>query len=1436
MSIWEGPPLKPPALKPFDIHYNPGEGRIYAPPPLVPNPPAPMPTPHASQARNIWSKKKGAAAYTIWPNAIEGRRFYRDLKDYLATGILPKNANSRRFILRMNVQFPSSRGYKWSLGKGSTVADQVDVTSPTGERINVHLVPSKKPPVVDYQGQYVGGFFTTWNQYAGLTNESEGRAGTSLAYAYNIGTQTLEELKPVSFKATHQQDDNGSWWNKEVEIRKEAGPVYPSPYGFFKEAPKGFSLDDYRDLAIALDTETGFAPTSNRKTAAGGLIVNVGMVVTGVHNKTGEVHVLDFFQRYYNPGATKKVQRNYGAESVTGLSPDVLNLFLKEHPEARGHSLLYENQQDIDDVMNFIRRYPSAAITGQNIIDFDLKYLFPGNAYWGYRQEILERRKIIDSLDIARAFRPAREGYNTLGTLFRLFTGKTMEQAGLTAHGALPDALGSAAVYYGLENDAAASALIQMMKTGAITYREVPRFDKGQAYIAELDDPVYLNQFRKGMESSGGDMNNDTLIDTLNLFRMGLEASTKDLSATIGHFSEDLSVYLENTVAQKAMAKTSLVSRLSKYPPAQAAEIVKTMSRSEEAQRVLLEDADVYRQIREEEEAKTRADRESIQAYKLRRRYRDAPEIAERVDYLPGLDNPVAREAALTDIDEDYSAYKENKREAQRQALRQQRELDKQQSIAEREELRRYKLERKFRGNDEMSRRLADIYATTTPGLEREEAIYDLMEDFKDLSKTTKDTTAGFLSMNKLLGLLSFGNGAADFSQVAAATNNQLSGIDNALKGVLPDYLHTPISRLIKSGQNQINMWGEKARVGRVVANNVADAAGAITGVATMNPIVGQGVTTGINMIYGISQFPKEYMQYKATMFGEEVQRKLNLLGAVNEIVLGPIRLFGNALKGLARGMLGLLNSGMNYSLQYGTPWTPLTQVGMSDYARSRLSDAAYGLQMGSTNASLNKWSVAQMGLYTLGQVDTTRLVSAAMLGQFGNVYSFGGNAQNQYAAFINSTYQQIRNAANDEERQRIMYMAGNVDENALQILSRMDIINRAFGTNLSYEELSNPSRWRVYSHPLSEQERAASYVMNYQWGAQKEQFGSSVTRLAMAAWNHGGNSLATLGNQTLDVMATAISGGDWRGAFNELGKSLRELGSRAKEAWKGLKDSGVFDDVRAGLSEAWTSLKPTIFTAIKEIAGFFINTFWDAVDAIQKNVGELFAQLGYYELKYKNGTFSIVHKGQAVIERYKDNEPWPEEWVFDSSGLGIATTHGVTAQRHRPNSPGWESITRLGQIDPNKTYLLKRTGTEETLEISGADLQLFSYINNFAHTTEEAEAALDLELPDIYKWLGIPDEHNSTFRPVNTESFRYATGRLANTEIDTLGAVAPALAASIQQNVSGAVHKVEISLKQNGDLLGAGTLNVDTGKFDWNNISDLSVVEYVRDMATGGN
>lgn len=1433
MSIWEGPPSKPPVLKPFDIHYDPGRGRIYAPPPLVPNPPAPMPNPHASQARNIWSKKKGAAAYTIWPNATEGRRFYRDLKDYLATGILPKNANSRRFILRMNVQFPSSRGYKWSLGKGSTVADQVDVTSPTGERINVHLVPSKKPPVVDCQGQYVGGFFTTWNQYAGLTNESEGRAGTSLAYAYNIGTQTLEELKPVSFKATHQQDDNGSWRNKEVEIRKEAGPVYPSPYGFFKEAPKGFSLDDYRDLAIALDTETGFAPTSSRRTTAGGLIVNVGMVVTGVHNKTGEVHVLDFFQRYYNPGATKKVQRSYGAESVTGLSPDVLNLFLKEHPEAHGHSLLYENQQDIDDVMNFIRRYPSAAITGQNIIDFDLKYLFPGNAYWGYRQEILEKRKIIDSLDIARAFRPSREGYNTLGTLFRLFTGKTMEQAGLTAHGALPDALGSAAVYYGLENDAAASALIQMIKTGAITYREVPRFDKGQAYIAELDDPVYLNQFRKGMESSGGDMNNDTLIDTLNLFRMGLEASTKDLSATIGHFSEDLSVYLENSLAQKAMAKSSLVSRLSKYTPEQAAKIVKTMTRSEEAQKKLLEDADVVRQVRLEDEAETRTNRESIQEYKLRRRYRDAPAIAKRVDYLPGLDDPVAREAALTDLAEDYSAYKANKLEARRDALRQQRE-----------DLRRYKLERKFRGDDEvsqqMSQRLADIYATTTPGLKREEAIYDLMEDFKDLSKTTKDTTASFLSMDKMLDLLAFGNGAADFSQVAAATNNQLSGIDNALKGVLPDYLHTPISRFIKSGQNQINMWGEKARIGRVVANNVADAAGAIAGIATVNPHFGKAVTTGINAIYGISQFPKEYMQYKATMFGEEIQRKLNLLGAVNEIILGPIRLFGNALKGLARGMLGLLNSGMNYSLQYGTPWTPLTQVGMSDYARSRLSDAAYGLQMGSTNASLNKWSVAQMGLYTLGQVDTTRLVSAAMLGQFGNVYSFGGNAQNQYAAFINSTYQQIRNAANDEERQRIMYMAGNVDENALQVLSRMDIINRAFGTNLSYEELSNPSRWRVYSHPLSEQERAASYVMNYQWGAQKEQFGSSVTRLAMAAWNHGGNSLATLGNQTLDVMATAISGGDWRGAFNELGKSLRELGSRAKEAWKGLKDSGVFDDVRAGLSEAWTSLKPTIFTAIKEIAGFFINTFWDAVDTIQKNVGELFAQLGYYTLEYKDGSLSIVHKGQEAIKYYEDRKTTPQAWITYPSGTSIANKYGVTVQKYMPNddgTPGWMTITRLGEVDTNGTYRLKRAGTDETLKISSDDLQLFSYISNFnGPKIDKAEAGLDLKLPEIYNWLGIPDEHNSAFRPVNTESFRYTTGRLANTEIDTLGAVAPALAASIQQNVSGAVHKVEISLKQNGDLLGAGTLNVDTGKFDWNNISDLSVVEYVRDMATGGN
>ena len=261
--------------------------------------------------------------------------------------------------------------------------------------------------------------------------------------------------------------------------------------------------------------------------------------------------------------------------------------------------------------------------------------------------------------------------------------------------------------------------------------------------------------------------------------------------------------------------------------------------------------------------------------------------------------------------------------------------------------------------------------------------------------------------------------------------------------------------------------------------------------------------------------------------------------------------------------------------------------------------------------------------------------------------------------------------------------------------------------------------------------------------------------------------------------------------------------------------------------------------TDIKEIAGFFINTFWDAVDAIQKNVGELFAQLGYYTLDYKNGTLSIVHRGQKVVEQAEGSRRGLQGRIFDI-GTSIANKYGVTVQAYSPSdygAPGWMTITQRNQIDPNRTYRLKRAGTEETLEISGADLLHFSNLSISTGTKiSDAEAGLDYELPEVYKWLGLAAEHNSAFRPVNTESFRYATGRLASTEIDTLGAVAPALAASIQQNVSGAVHKVEISLKQNGDLLGAGTLNVDTGKFDWNNISDLSVVEYVRDMATGGN
>lgn len=1296
-----------------------------------------------------------------WKN---DQRFALAVREYLEYGKYPTDLQARRVVNWLDKQFPESQGYTrtWQFGRISITRGGDSTEIP----VFIQGANSSKPI-----GAW-SSYGVSWDLAAGsFTTGAEG-------YRWSRKLGKPVSLNPKQPPSTPKQAP--------MPAVDPLPTSLPNTNGFFPAAPNGFNRDDYINVFTTVDTETG----------PGDKLVSLAAITLGQHRDTGAWHRLDEMQRYYLPDY--RLGHGLAQQSVTGYTEDVARAY-RELQSKQGlvYSKYYNNVQ-AQQFYSYLKRQ-GGVLVGQNIVGFDMDRLFPGNANWYLKQNVFDTITVMDTFDIAKAFRPNQAGFNRNQDLFKIVYGQTMERAGLTMHGAHPDAVATGVVYTHMMQDPAMSRLITALREGSITYATVPKWST--PYLPKVDDPVFKHYLTReahalalNQQGQGGKMD-PTFIDSINNFADAVLTISEEFGSHTAQMTEgiaDLSSIMRlNQVASRIRIVT------------EAAQIPELSDRQALYQHLGL-DSSTWNNIETlVADKQKRAERVTdLQRLKLIDKYESNPFY--RAFYYPGTPGTDA-----------YG---------------------------------------NFVGPQNTEEMIDQINSKSIE--ERAEAYYKLDQA---IAKTTE-------KFNTFSDVFSAIGEAYNFQSWSSTASGELSGINKAAKSLVPSSLsgfYSPIERLVKAGQNQLAMWGNKASFGNSMWSTISGVAGAI------NPIAG-GITQGIG---ALTQIPGQLGQYQIAQTGEEIQRRLWLLSSTMSLVTAPLTLLGSAAKiavGGLRSLTNFIKSSMGTILQYGTPWTPLTGVGASGYAASRYADYAYGLQVGTTNNTLNNWSMSQMGLYTMGEMDTSRLISSAMLGQFTNVYANGGDAQSQYSSFMDDVYRQLQGASGTD-RQRLMWLASQVDSNAPQILSRMEAVNKELiarnKTPLTYTQMSSPSTWGVYSNPLTKSELATNYVVGFQYQAQKEQWNNSKMRLGAALWTAAGNPAMNIVNQLMDSLVQAVSNGDWRSAFKQVGDVLGDAFKKIKDAIDGFKDSSTFAQLRDGIVGMWESMKPKILNVVGEIGNAIINAFWVIVGKIADNVGVLWERLGMIDFDYKVGKGLVVtDKAQELLSADALSRSSPinqtsatggrytgstdvlnnlREGKFGGEGLefGYMETYREASGKTTKEYKAYEGRAGYQAMLTNDQSIIKWNGRQAVASSSATqrimEMQNQAYIDPKI-TQEQLFTAIISAYPEIAEALGLREyvnEHSPlrTFMHEFQEKAQVAQADIAREAFITTSSVADSITdGTLSRIATDTMARVEITLRDgNGQLLTSLTLDENNKIIRQNIISTHVASLVVQDGGT---
>lgn len=1201
---------------------------------------------------------------------IKGIEIHEQIQDYINHNIWPKNSDAVRAVSLLSREYPRSEGWVYNtevlISDYKKYASRADIVV-TNKFTNTSVILDVKSGHID-----------------------KGYENIQLSMYHYMYQKTHPGSKVTSIRSLHTNVDDFGFHNYKSLPGKRLSQVF---YGAPSTSPIISTYNERAELIdkklaqifnnqkthnilgkkefVILDAETG-ALLDEKNTSGRSEVLSVGAIKVIWDPNKQKFLLKDHYERYYNPKNTHSKSWE-DALSVHHLTPERIKEFRRLHKEIGIKYSKHYGKAESEQLAQFIG---DSVVVGHNIRDFDLRQLFGES--WGpvKSNQILDTFDLVSHLELPSA---------SQGALFKQLTGMTPDEAGLNSHSSSYDVITNMVVlsemlkgklgteaknaaYYIINNDGiSTTAYDAMLESMLTTATGADKLNISQ-YIDRkvfMEDKHIVTGVNGEVLEIGGDTGygikkikpvNDIDIaanawlegNTLSAMETLVKSSAKAFDAfpAIQRLTEDMygiAEVLKNYSVRSHMVRMASLDDKSRETELTALGYEKgSITYSNMLER--LDNLKRAQDIRKADNA-------------LRILYRNDKITKDELDDFLGPD-------VLAEDKEDFinSVSIRTKKEKEWEKGKRQREKEKERE--ERKEIARIRY-----NNEQFKKEQANTYKDFSKALARAKAAGVSPDSINALGITRGEEFKATDALNHLAESAEKSNKALqgfeinikayDPNKLFEAQYAQWSGIKSAARGVVPNFLLNPISRLgdirvneskiRQSKMNQLigNIQDTSAIVGGIIGGPV----GALAG-GTGGKLVGEGA----KYIWNLHARRREN---QIITIGENFQKSLNTVGFIKDLMIMPFQLLGGVIKGLARsvtlttGSFKALNSLLS---GLGNPLTSLTGVSYGSYQRLNSVDRLLGLQSGTTNSTIENFAYAQQELYSFGQLDSGRLIASAMLGQFGNVYAMGGNTEEQYSNTVNGIYTQYKNAKGTD-KQRIMTLARKIDSNlprTLQVMEDMNISN--------YNDLKNPANFGVHYRPITSAERTRMRRADYQYDTHIDSFKNSAMRIGTRFWEIGGNSIFNNVNKALDALAKNMD--VWA---PKIEKWAFKIGTSIKDFANNLIDGDIWEDLKEKINNGkWGDIWSDIIETVSSGAIKLYQVWGNIMEVVADKVIDLMSYLGTIKIDTNKVASNLLNgkplfEGNALtmgMDSYRTgnttgNSPWL--YLNDNGGKSIA-------------------------------------------------------------------------------------------------------------------------------------------------------------------------------------
>ena len=454
---------------------------------------------------------------------------------------------------------------------------------------------------------------------------------------------------------------------------------------------------------------------------------------------------------------------------------------------------------------------------------------------------------------------------------------------------------------------------------------------------------------------------------------------------------------------------------------------------------------------------------------------------------------------------------------------------------------------------------------------------------------------------------------------------NQWGSVKGASRGILPkdfetigtrfgDYLSAQLNADTAQGEG---LWN----AGSAILPSVLGAAAgtATTYLSGGNAALGLGAFQAVKGITaGVSQGLGNKRQADITQAGQQLTADINLVGMVKSVVsasFAPLKLFAKAVAGAAAAALGFIGtltsfvgkgvSGTTYNM--GMPLMSLTASDYGDYQTSTRADMLIGASKGTVSGSIQDWRQQSNMLYTQGQLNDGRVISASLggAGGFGAVYNAnsGANAYNSMYAYIDRQANEIRSMDSDSASRRMSQIEA-LDPTIAKLVQRTVTNAQVTGHFESVNSLINP---QINYHKFTTGEYNTYEKDRVKYEAYKDSFDISKMRIAVAIWDKIGDKVANVTTTIADMIAN--------GNFSEIPGYIKSVFAN-KELWDGIKVTvtGSIKDLLGNVLKSLATFVPQIYAKIKPFSDKIFDFIYDGIIKISDLLNRAFSDL-YYKI-----------------------------------------------------------------------------------------------------------------------------------------------------------------------------------------------------------------------------